>query len=398
MKQGWEVIKLGDICEFRNGLWKGKKPPFITAKVIRMTNFTRECEMNEIEPIEIEVEKKQFLTRSLVNGDLILEKSGGGPNQPVGRVVRFNTKSNEHFSFSNFTTRLRILNNESVDSKYLHKYLKYFYMLGKTEKFQNNSTNIRNLNLPALKEISIPIPPLDEQKRIVEKLDECLEAIDKATANVEKNLHNTKELFQSQLNRIFSKKGEGWEEKKLGEVCELYQGLAINKKTKHLLVKKSSLPLLRIKDLKNNTSELYVSESGYPSKSLVNEKEIIYTRTGSLGLVFRGRKGVLHNNSFKIIPKEDIESDFLFWWLQHDAFRNKILSLAKKMAQPDITHKIFKQQKINIPPIQEQKLFYRQIKELNRYTKNIESNYQQKLNALDELKKSILKKAFNGEL
>ena len=59
---------------------------------------------------------------------------------------------------------------------------------------------------------------LDEQKRIVAKLDECFEAIDKARANVEKNLNNAKELFQSQLNQIFSQKGDGWVEKKLGKI------------------------------------------------------------------------------------------------------------------------------------------------------------------------------------
>ena len=76
----------------------------------------------------------------------------------------------------------------------------------------------------------------------------------------------------------------------MGGVTTLFQGLAINKKTKHLLVQKSSLPLLRIKDLKNNTVSQYVAESGFPINSLVNREEIIFTRTGSLGLVFKVKK------------------------------------------------------------------------------------------------------------
>ena len=60
IENGWEVKPLGEFCGFRNGLWKGKKPPFITAKVFRMTNFTKECEMNELEPSEILKEIEQL--------------------------------------------------------------------------------------------------------------------------------------------------------------------------------------------------------------------------------------------------------------------------------------------------------------------------------------------------
>ena len=249
-----------------------------------------------------------------------------------------------------------------------------------------------------LLKIQIPVPPLPEQTQIVNTLDKAFKQIDQAKVNLEKNLHNAKELFQSKLNEVFSQRGEGWEEKKLGDVCTLYQGLAINKKTKHLLVEKSTIPLLRIKDLKNNTVEQYVAEVGYPQNSFVTEEEIIYTRTGSLGLVFRGKRGVLHNNSFKIIPNELLTNDYLFWWLQHEAFTKIIISLASKAAQPDITHKLFKEQIIFIPSIEAQKHYYLEIEKLNELSNNLQTHYQQKLNNLEELKKSILQKAFRGEL
>jgi type I restriction enzyme, S subunit len=148
---------------------------------------------------------------------------------------------------------------------------------------------------------------------------------------------------------------KGWERKKIGEVCNLYQGLAINVKTKHYLVEKSDLPLLRIKDLKNNTVEQYVDPNNYPQSCLVNEEDLIYTRTGQIGLVFMGRFGILHNNSFKIVPDESLLKEYLFLFLQSDNFKEKIVKLSSRAAQPDITHKLFKEQIIFVPPLSEQK-------------------------------------------
>lgn len=268
------------------------------------------------------------------------------------------------------------------------------------EKIDATCTGARmpRANMNEVMKFQLLIPEIEEQKQIIEILDTAFEALEKAKKNIETNLKNTKELFDSKLNEIFFQEGEGWEEKTLGEVCSLFQGLAINAKTKHLLVEKSNLPLLRIKDLKNNTEEQYISENDYPLKSRVFKNEIIYTRTGSLGLVFRNREGILHNNSFKVIPNEELDNDYLFWWLQHEKFTYKIIQLSSKAAQPDITHKLFKEQEIIIPPIKKQKEFYIEIVKLDKYIKQLEQKYQEKLDNIEELKKSLLQKAFSGEL
>jgi type I restriction enzyme S subunit len=112
---------------------------------------------------------------------------------------------------------------------------------------------------------------------------------------------------------------------------------------------------LRIKDLKNKTVEQYVNPNNYPKSCLVTENDLIYTRTGQIGLVFTGRFGILHNNSFKIEPDKSLLREYLFWFLQSESFKNQILKLASRTAQPDITHKIFKEQIIFVPPLSEQK-------------------------------------------
>lgn len=244
----------------------------------------------------------------------------------------------------------------------------------------------------------IPVPPLPEQQRIVGILDEAFEGIATAKANAEKNLQNARGLFESHLQSVFTQGGEGWVEKRLGDVCELHQGLCINAKTKHLLVEKSSLPLLRIKDLRENSVEQYVAESGWPENARVTESEIIYTRTGQIGLVFRGRVGVLHNNCFKVRPSAALNEGYLFWWLQNPGFRARITVLASKAAQPDITHSLFKAQPIMVPPRAYQDQAIALIEDAHHKTQRLASLYQRKRTALDELKKSLLHQAFSGQL
>ncbi len=286
---------------------------------------------------------------------------------------------------------------ETLNQDYL------YHFLSSPEAYQQfddraAGSTVRNLNIDLVRSVKIPVPPLDIQKRIVAILDEAFARIDTAIANTEKNLANARELFESYLNEVFTQKGEGWVEKNLGDVTTLYQGLAINKKTKHLLVEHSELPLLRIKDLREKSHEQYVAEEGFPSNAKVLPEDIIYTRTGQIGLVFRGRKGVLHNNCFKIVPSGLVMREYLFWFLQVPVFKRKIVALASRAAQPDITHKLFKIQEIIVPPIFYQEQAVKVIEKLYSETQRLDTIYQQKLGSLKELKQSLLQKAFSGEL
>ena len=87
MKEGWTYKKLGEVCDTINGLWKGKKPPYVNVGVIRNANFTKEFTIRYDNIEYLDVEEKQYSKRKLQKGDLIIEKSGGGEKQPVGRAV-----------------------------------------------------------------------------------------------------------------------------------------------------------------------------------------------------------------------------------------------------------------------------------------------------------------------
>jgi type I restriction enzyme S subunit len=102
----------------------------------------------------LDVEAKKLDKRRLQFGDIILEKSGGGPKQPVGRVALFDKEEGE-FSFSNFTAALRVCDADELDFRFLHRFLYWVHLSGVTEGMQSHSTGIRNLDGEAYKAIKI---------------------------------------------------------------------------------------------------------------------------------------------------------------------------------------------------------------------------------------------------
>lgn len=286
------------------------------------------------------------------------------------------------------------------NSKTLVEYLYYFFCQGFIRErgvaFMTGAVGHKRIPIDFFINQSIPYFNYEKQLKIVSKLDQAFEAIDQAIANTEKNIENVEDLRDSYSEQCFKKFPSKSIE--IGEVCQLFQGLAVNAKTKHLLVESSSIPLLRIKDLRENTVSQFISEEGYPPNSLIDDEDIIYTRTGSLGLVFRGRRGVLHNNSFKVSPKDSLSKDFLFHYLQLPSFKKKILSLAQRAAQPDITHKIFKKQMLPMFNHENQKIIVHQVEVIKEECSRLKEIQVRKLAMLEKLKMSILEKAFKGEL
>jgi len=207
----WNFVELGELCDFKNGLWKGKKEPLKKVNILRNTNFTKTGVLDysnvAVHPIEI----NQLKTRMLEYGDIILEKSGGGPTQPVGRVALFCKKDGRIYSYSNFTARIRVINESKINPIYLWRCLHYLHQQGVTKNCQNRTSGIRNLDLNAYKKIRIPLPLLEVQEQIVAELESYQKIIDGARQVVE----NYKPSFKIDSN---------WETVELGKVAEIISG------------------------------------------------------------------------------------------------------------------------------------------------------------------------------
>lgn len=406
MKRGWEIKKLGEICEFRNGLWVGKKPPFQKVSVIRNTNFTKDGKLNDSDIICLNVEQFQFSKKKLQYGDIILEKSGGGPKQPVGRVIIFNKEKGD-FSFSNFTSAIRIINPKIVDFTYLHRFLLFSYVLGITESMQNHSTGIRNLKMDAYKAIEIPVPPLHEQQRIIAILDKAFAAIVKAKTYAEQNLQNAHDVFESYLQSVFSNSTDTWKIKKLGEVCEIInrgispkyvdsEGICVLNQ-KCIREHRINFSLSRIHDIKNK--EIRVEKFIQIGDVLVNS-----TGTGTLGRVAQVKNllfpATVDSHLTIVRPIKNI--------FYSDFFGYALISIEPEIAkkgygcggQIELSRSTLKDDFTIIYPesLSEQKRIVTKLDILSTKTKKLEAIYQKKLANLEELKKSLLEKAFKGEL
>ena len=252
-KSKWEYKKLGDCCKVINGLWVGKKPPFINVGVIRNANFTKACELDTSNIAFIEVEKKAFEQRKLIYGDIIIEKSGGSDKQPVGRPVLFNL--NGDFSFSNFTSALRIENHKDLDSNYLYKYLKYVYFSGATRAMQSNTTGLHNLDFTKYKSLLIPIAPLSDQQQIVAELD-CLNEM---IAVKQEQLKEFDKLAQSIFYDMFGdpvSNEKGWQTYNLGDLGVLARGVSKHRPRNAPELLGGTMPLIQTGDVAN--AEMYI--------------------------------------------------------------------------------------------------------------------------------------------
>lgn len=379
MKTGWEVKTLDEACLFSNGLWKGKKEPLVNVGVIRNTNFTKEGLLDDSDIAYLDVEAKKYEKRRLQFGDIILEKSGGGPKQAVGRVVLFD-KTEGEFSFSNFTSAIRVRDPQQLDFRFLHHFLCWIYLSGVTEGIQSNSTGLRNLDGNAYKALDVAFPTLLEQQRIVAILDEAFDGISKARASTEKNLLNARELFGSTLNAV------------TGETAFLgdYVTIKTGKLDANAATEGGAYPFFTC------AKEVYAID-----KFAFDCEAILLAGNNAAGDFnvkhYRGKFNAYQRTY--VITVAD-EGSLLYRFLYYQMLKS--LKLFKEQSVGTGTKFLklgmIKGLEISLPSITEQTLIVEMLDAVFEETQRLESIYQQKLAALDSLKKSLLHHAFSGNL
>jgi type I restriction enzyme S subunit len=370
---------LRDVTTFLNGLWKGEKPPYVTVGVIRNTNFAKDGSIDDCDIAWLEVETKKFEKRKLKFGDIILEKSGGGPKQPVGRVALF-AKEDGNYSFSNFTSTIRINDDKELDFGFLHKFLFWKYVSGVTESMQSHSTGIRNLNVDAYKEIAVPLPPISEQKRLVAILDETFAGLAIATANVEKNLKNASELSATAFTFIFNRNAANWSPTTIGNQVTLQRGFDITKKQQN----SGSVPVVSSGGIKS-----------FHDVAMARAPGVVLGRKGSLGTVFYLDQDYWpHDTTLWVKDFKGNDPKFVYYFFNS-------LDLAKfdtGAANPALNRNVVHPIKVNWPSKDRQVEIVRQVESIATEAQRLQSLYQRKLTEIGDLRQSILQKAFSGEL
>jgi type I restriction enzyme S subunit len=304
--------------------------------------------------------------------------------------------------FSVFVSLTLIKVDKTVLNNYFLKHYLNSDFVKRLAKKSISSSGVGNLNVGTVREFPILVPPLPEQQRIVAILDEAFAAIAKAKANAEQNLKNAKELFESYLQGIFENKGDGWEEKMLGEVYDVRDGTHDSPK-----YQEEGFPLITSKNLKkdllNYDNVNYISEQDYINinkRSKVDKGDILFAMIGTIGnpVVIQDEPDfAIKNVALFKVPKGQ-NSNFLKYYLDAKSTIDKMMGDAKGTTQKFVGLGYLRSFEILLPPLKEQQTFVQKLDALSAETKKLEAIYQQKINDLEELKKSVLQKAFSGEL
>ena len=215
----WEMARLSDVIdEAITGEWgteciNGE----VGTKVLRTTNFTNLGVVHYDNVVVRNIPANKIEKKKLLRYDIILEKSGGSDNQPVGRVVFFTNNTDEVYLCNNFTQVLRI-NQNIAFPKYVFIYLFYLHQNGTTELLQNKTTGIRNLQVKRYMALQIPLPPLPVQQQIADVLDRASALIEKRKAQIDK----LDLLMKSQFTEMFGNLGNNpmnWKQIRLIDTC-----------------------------------------------------------------------------------------------------------------------------------------------------------------------------------
>ncbi|WP_299081122.1 restriction endonuclease subunit S [uncultured Paraglaciecola sp.] len=382
-----ESKKLGDVCRLINGraykkhemLSEGKYP------LLRVGNFFTNRSWFYS---DLELNEDKYCDK----GDLLYAWSASfGPRiWDEGKVIY-------HYHIWKIE-----LNESLVDKGYLYHLLEWDVEQIKEE--QGTGTTMVHVTKGAMENRVLPFPPLPEQKRIIALLDTVFADLEQTRAKTEQNLKNARELFDSYLQQVFSQKGEGWVEKTLKEASiDFGRG-----KSKHRPRNDESLyggkyPFVQTGDVRNcehlitQYSKTY-NEVGLAQSKLWPKGTICITiaaniaETGILDFdsCFPDSViGVVVNPEFTTIP-------YVEFLLQ--SFKAILQAKGKGSAQDNINMGTFEKLNFPFPSIKKQNEIVRSLNELMVSVQQLEVIYQKKLSSIDELKKSILQKAFSGEL
>jgi len=288
----------------------------------------------------------------------------------------------------------------------LDEWIVYFLNFSDLTPFITGIT-VPKLNQQKMKNIPILLPPLSEQRRIVSILDKCFSAIEQSRNNAEQNLKNAKEIFESYLKGVFENKDENWEERKVKEIGNAQTGTTPKTAEKENygdfipFIKPADVDFSGIGDIRYDNEGL--SEIGLKKGRKMEKNSIFMVCIGAtIGKVGYAERDISCNQQINSLTvKKEFVPKFFYYAMTSKEFQDKVL-LEGKGAQatlPIINKTKWENLKISFPKSkEEQQAIVHKLDALRIETQKLESIYQKKILLLKELKKSILQKAFNGEL
>ncbi|EAC1440233.1 restriction endonuclease subunit S [Campylobacter coli] len=399
LPQGWKMETLGEILSSdkysikRGPFGSALKKSFFVEKGIRI--------FEQYNPINNDPHwKRYFISHEkfqeleafkATEGDLLISCSG-----TLGKIVEL-PKDTEMGIINQALLKIRLNNIKILNSYFIY----YFNSPIMQEKILESTLGsaIKNIaSVKILKQIEIPLPPLKEQERIVGILDESFAKIDESIKILEQDLLNLDELMQSALQKAFNplkdnakenyKLPQSWEWKSLEEISENIS--AGGDKPKNCTESKTAKNQIPVYANGVNNNGLV----GYTDKATIIKPSLTISARGTIGFVcIRKEPYFPIVRLISLIPCENILClHYLYFCL------NFFIAKGEGSSIPQLTIPKFKSLQIPLPPLKEQEQITSHLDELSSHVKNLKQNYQAQIKDLQELKNSLLDKAFKGNL
>ena len=391
LKNGWQKKTLGQMCQLISGRHIEAKDYNTASR--GMGYLTGPSDFGLINPVVSKWTEHPIVKAK--KGDILITVKGSG----VGKINLL------HLDEVAISRQLMAVRVTGADPKYILSYLSSTF-----DHFQSVSTGaaIPGISREQVLGLEIATPPLPEQGRIVGILDEAFTGIAAARANAEKNLQNAHALFESHLEGVFSKRGKRWVEKTLEEVadanCTLSYGI-VQPGAEYL----DGLPIVRPTDLTTKVIRLGGLKridpklAGGYKRTALHGGELLLCVRGSTGVVSIASDELAGANVTRgIVPirfdHSRLAPEFAFHLISSGPVQSQIREKTYGAALMQINIRDLRNITLSFPALNEQKAIAAKLDDLHEETQRLESLYQRKLAAMDELKNSLLHQAFSGLL
>ncbi|MDO9317394.1 MAG: restriction endonuclease subunit S [Gammaproteobacteria bacterium] len=405
MKNGWQKKKLGEVCNLMTGGTPSRGKPEYFGGNIRWL-VSGDIHAREIFDCEGRITNEGMNNSNaklLPINSVMIALNGQGKTRGSVALLRTEATCNQSL--------VCIIPKEPA--KLLPEFL-YANLHGRYQEIRYLTSDAdndrRGLNMPIIRDIDIPIAPIEEQQRIVSLLDEAFEGIATAKANAEKNLQNARALFESHLQSVFTHRGPGWVDRPLDAVSSILNGHAFKSTDFDTKVGTKCIKITNV-----GVREFVCNSDGFLPVGFAEEYKKVSVKAGSIvialtrTIISGGLKvsivpeeyngALLNQRVAALVANETIlSSGFLFSYLSTQLVVEYVREKVNTLMQPNLSIADLRAMPIPLPPPAEQEAFNSKIEFLSEETQRITQIYQKKIAALDELKKALLHKAFSGEL
>lgn len=391
------IMKLGDVCTFDRGLTYSKADEVANSSngVLRSNNIdlvSNTLCLDEIKYIREDIDIPE--SKKTKKGSILICMANGSKCH-LGKVAIIDIE--EVFAFGGFMGL--ITPTETISSKYLY----YSLITPKYKKLiasLSDGANINNLKFRDIQDFEIPVPPLSEQTRIVEKLDAAFEKIDRLKENAEKGLQAVKDLWQATLREELKPK-EGWASKTMNDVCAITSSLVDPK-----LPEYKDMLHIGGSNIESYTGKLYnlltaEQENLVSNKFKFDQSMVLYNkiRPYLVKIAMPDFDGLCSADMYPLKPKDGIITrEYLYYVLNSKEFTDYAILGSARAGMPKVNRDWLFAYSFSIPNIEKQKQIVSKLVQTESICNVLQIRINQEIAEYEALKQSILRKAFSGEL